>query len=288
VTHVRELAQDYMPGLKASFDVTLNDMRVDCIHLPKETMEKTRIRWAPRVRRDKVKRLYESDAQGRLDLDLLDEVGYGIYARCQEMFEVRDAINGAVRCRGCRRTTLPRQRYVQVEDSWVPNKAQVLTCPECGWRITWQDYFDSYNGNCLIVGAALGPLSDFVARWPVARTAAQKMQTIDTLIHAFHVNRGLDGRPVGENVITGTRAQVIALLNDLAYGDTSLASLERRAEWRERLDGPMRQFRRAHDWYEIRAMARELGIPAPADTDDRKSVIEEILRRRAKGEGDMP
>jgi 23S rRNA (cytidine2498-2'-O)-methyltransferase len=31
VDHVRKLAQDYLPGLKGSFDVVLNDMRVDAV-----------------------------------------------------------------------------------------------------------------------------------------------------------------------------------------------------------------------------------------------------------------
>lgn len=243
-------------------------------------MEKVRIRWAPRVSRDQVRRLYESDAQGRLNIDLLDEVGYGIYARCQEMFEIRQAINGETRCRGCRQTTLPRKSWVQVDGKWQSSKDEVLTCPACGWSITWGDYYDSYNGNRMIVGAAIGPFSDFMARWPEARTPAHKMQAVDTLIHEFHVNQGIDGRPVGENVISGTREQVIALLNELAYGDTSLADRTRYNTWRTRLDDPVRRFRQTHAWEKVRGMARELGIPAPAVTEDQRSVVEEILRKR--------
>jgi uncharacterized C2H2 Zn-finger protein len=251
-------------------------------------MDKTRIRWVPRVARDKVKRLYESDARGRLDAELLDEVGYSIYARCQEMFEIREAINGAVRCRGCRAAALPRKRWMQVDGGWIPNKDEVLTCPACGWSVTWRDYYESYTGNRMLPGAATGVFADFVAQWPAARTPAHKLQAIDKLIHEFHVNQDIDGRPVGENVISGTREQVITLLNDLAYGETSLASPECRAVWRARLDDPVRQFRRAHAWEEIRTIAREMGISAPANTGDQKSVVEEILRRRASGEGGTP
>jgi hypothetical protein len=46
----------------------------------------------------------------------------------------------------------------------------------------------------------------YVERWPQARTPAEKMRAIDALIHDYHVNFGIDGRPVGENVIAGTKA----------------------------------------------------------------------------------
>jgi hypothetical protein len=49
--------------------------------------------WARRGSRHKVRRLYESDAQGLLDTDLLDEVGYGMYARCRDMFQVWQSQN---------------------------------------------------------------------------------------------------------------------------------------------------------------------------------------------------
>jgi hypothetical protein len=46
------------------------------------------------------------------------------------------------------------------------------------------------------------------------------------------------------------------------------------------LDDPVRRFRQTHAWEKVRGMARELGIPAPADTEDQRSVVEEILRKR--------
>jgi hypothetical protein len=44
-----------------------------------------------------------------------------------------------------------------------------------------------------------------VERWPQAHTPVAKRLAIDALIHDFHVNFGIDGRPVGENVIAGTK-----------------------------------------------------------------------------------
>jgi len=49
--------------------------------------DSTMIRESRRVPRHKIRRLYESDARGMLDEELLDDVGYGIYARCQDIIE---------------------------------------------------------------------------------------------------------------------------------------------------------------------------------------------------------
>ena len=49
--------------------------------------DSTMIRESRRVPRHKIRRLYESDARGMLDEELLDDVGYGIYARCQDIID---------------------------------------------------------------------------------------------------------------------------------------------------------------------------------------------------------
>jgi hypothetical protein len=43
--------------------------------------------WAPRVKPYLIRRLYESDDQGVLDTDLLDEVGWALYARCESFIQ---------------------------------------------------------------------------------------------------------------------------------------------------------------------------------------------------------
>ena len=59
-------------------------------------MEK--ILWSPKIRREKLWDLYQSDAQGNLDEDLLTEVGYGLLARCQSILMIR---TGKVTCPRC-------------------------------------------------------------------------------------------------------------------------------------------------------------------------------------------
>ena len=44
---------------------------------------KIRHYWAPRARPELIRRLYESDAAGLLDGELVDEVGYALLLRCK-------------------------------------------------------------------------------------------------------------------------------------------------------------------------------------------------------------
>ena len=45
-----------------------------------------KIRWAPRLRPELLKRLYESDAKGLQDLALCDEVGIDLFERCRTFY----------------------------------------------------------------------------------------------------------------------------------------------------------------------------------------------------------
>ena len=44
-------------------------------------------RWAGRVPQHTIKRLYETDARGIYDEELIDEIGWGLHARCQSLLE---------------------------------------------------------------------------------------------------------------------------------------------------------------------------------------------------------
>ena len=56
------------------------------------------IRWTPRVPKAKIRRLYEADAQGIVDQELLDDVGTTLFARCQDILTIKAARMGHVRC----------------------------------------------------------------------------------------------------------------------------------------------------------------------------------------------
>lgn len=60
------------------------------------------VRWAPRVNPSLIRRLYESDARGLLDDDLLSKVGFALWARCQSVLEAYQAHeDGRMVCPGC-------------------------------------------------------------------------------------------------------------------------------------------------------------------------------------------
>ena len=59
------------------------------------------VRWAPRVPRAAVRRLYETDALGIVDEVQIDAVGYALYARCRSILQVTAAHAGRVVCPRC-------------------------------------------------------------------------------------------------------------------------------------------------------------------------------------------
>jgi hypothetical protein len=52
---------------------------------------RSEIRWSPRVPQWKIQRLYESDAQGLLDEELLDDVGITLWLRCRDILTIHEA-----------------------------------------------------------------------------------------------------------------------------------------------------------------------------------------------------
>jgi hypothetical protein len=193
-------------------------------------------RWAPRVPRDKVRRIYENAARGITDEVLIDDVGIGLYLRCRSMLAVEDAVHrGRVVCPNCGRLDVHDPRAHR-------DPAMLLECRTCPWRLSWREYHASFRHQELY-GAGHNPfIAEYVAAWPATRTARERLLLIDRLIHLWHweeVKRqsfGL-GRPTGLNLIEGNRAQVIQFLDTLTYGDRTTPELrERRARWRAGLD----------------------------------------------------
>jgi len=185
----------------------------------------TKIRWAKRVEPQKIRRLYESDAQGMLDVELLDDVGYGFYICCRELLELGEAIRGRIKCRNCG-ATIVRQT---VDGKFSRDPMELLTCAECSWQIMCGDYHKSLlriepGGPELCAEEQLAEV--FVQNWPRARSPRQKLLLIDELIHEFHMHYRAVGSPLGWSVVRATGRQLIELLEDLAYGLGSTPGLE--------------------------------------------------------------
>jgi hypothetical protein len=219
-------------------------------------------RWAQRVDPQKIRRLYETDARGMLDQELLDDVGYGLYVRVQAMLEVAQAWRGRVQCWGCENVITREQGKVVTYRGHGPTQIggddERLTCEQCGWQLTWAEYRKSLVGQAMGGTGPEDALHTFSARWPSARSPQAKLLQIDALIHAFHCWDGTTvGSPVGASMIRATAEQVMALLDELAYGPQSTPGRQEiRQRWQARLEAKRAQ----RPMSELRALARELGI----------------------------
>jgi hypothetical protein len=192
--------------------------------------------WAPRVSKKEIHQLYETDAQGIYDLDLINEVGYGLLARCESFITVNRAREGEFPCPECGQTV---------------RREETLRCP-CGWTLPWANYFKTIQHKQLS-GAepVLEQFQDFVDAFPSARTPQEKMLLIDRLIHGFHYyfKTGGPTRPVAVNLIEGRLSDVVAFLDRLTYGDQSTPGMrETYAEWDRNIDAN-------RDWYRSRRSA---------------------------------
>jgi hypothetical protein len=183
--------------------------------------------WAPRLKAYRIRRLYESDAQGRLDLTLLDEVGWALYSRCDSFLQADEAKKGRVRCPVCSSTVTHGSQ-----------SKERMHCPSCGWECTFQAYLGSIRNQQLDGGPEVIALfQEYNDAFPKAKEPAEKMLLIDGLIHGFHhfLRSGRTRRPVGINLIDGHLEFVLDFLDHLSYGPDSTPGLQQNFEtWRKR------------------------------------------------------
>ena len=229
-----------------------------------------KIQWAGKVARRDIQRLYQADARGMLDEDLLEQVMFSIHARVRDMFEVREAQTyGRVKCRRC--GGLVPQPYRMGSGS----KDIPLLCSACGWQTTCGEFYESYTGKDLLPGSRSELFQEFLERFPAARSPQEKMLLLDWLIHAFHVHSGVAGRLVAMNVIQGSREQLIELLSNLASSADGQAAKE---AWLAEEDNPTRRFRRKYGSHaKVLAVAARLSIPGRNKMPENE-LIGEILR----------
>lgn len=165
--------------------------------------------WAPRVRPELIRRLYQGEAAGLLDEELLNEVFYAMRARCESIVTVTEASERRVRCPACGQVLL----------RLGGDKAEQMKCPSCGWTLTWGEYLKTYQGRQLHGGGALPAISAFLAGSSTANSPQEKMLLVDALLHAYHWEAAHNPtRPVAVNMIQGTIRSVVTLLEDLGFG----------------------------------------------------------------------
>jgi len=196
--------------------------------------------WAPRVSRKEIRRLYETDAKGIYDEDLINEVGYGLLARCQSFIDANEARAGKARCPNC---------YAFVTHSC--RKEEILQC-SCGWELTWGEYFKTIQ-HAQLSGAepVLEQFQIFINTFKTAGTPQKKTLAIDGLLHGFHWYYKINSptRPVAVNLIEGSMSDVVAFLDRLSdgiYNDKSTPGIrENYVEWNRNIEVN-------RDWYRSR------------------------------------
>ena len=180
-------------------------------------------RWAPRVSKTKIERMYRDSAHGLLDDCLVDEVGYALYARCESMLEVTEITRSSrPKCPVCA-TILSRRTFVPDE---------IHRCLSCGWECPARAYNKTYSRKNLGTGGLDDRIRGFLHGFRAARSAGEKLVLIDTLIHLFHWSSS-QGRPLATALIEGRMKTTVAFLDRLSYGDSVPDEARRtRAEWR--------------------------------------------------------
>ena len=184
--------------------------------------------WAPKAPQARIRLLYERDAQGIIDIALIDEVGWALWERCDSILIVTAAHDGHVLCRSCG-TVIERQ------DPWSGD--EVVECLKCGWHIAWAMYHQSYRSKQLFGADAVEVFQTYHKAFRRAQTAQETVVLIDGLIHAFHIGLKEDiGRPVAANLIQGSLKDVIRFLDQLTSGEASATGIgNSRTAWKQTL-----------------------------------------------------
>lgn len=186
--------------------------------------------WAPRVTQQEIRRLYETDAKGIYDDDLIAEVGYGLLSRCQSFLDANEAVEGRVRCPSCAAIVL--------------RASEILHCV-CGWELSWAEYFKTIQHMQLSGAEPVREMfRSFVEQFPSARTPQERVLLIDRLIHGFHWyyknSTNCPTRPVAVNLIEGRMGEVLAFLDELTNGERSTPGKEETlAEWRKNVEASL-------------------------------------------------
>jgi hypothetical protein len=178
--------------------------------------------WAPRIPQGKIRRLYTLDSLGIHDDELIDEIGFGLLARCQSFLLANQASSGQLPCPVCG-TIIHHQMTAK----------EILLCPQCNWQTSWKDYFATIQHKQLS-GAepVLVYFKEYIEKFPLAHSATEKMFLIDRLLHGFHYYGKTPTRPVAINLIEGRLGEVMDFLDELSYTENSTPGLQQhREEW---------------------------------------------------------
>ena len=164
--------------------------------------------WSGRIPKWKVARIYDDDASGMCDEDLLNDVAFTLLARCKSMLVVEEARQGRAPCPVC-------ETIVE----HAAKKGCLLDCDTCDWSGSWDDYRSSYKGRHLIAPGLQPFFREYVRRIIHAATPKEKMYWIDWLVHRCHwEGTALPGQPGAVCLIQGRASDVNEFLSALTAG----------------------------------------------------------------------
>ncbi len=194
------------------------------------TMEQ--ISWSPKIRQAKIWRLYQNDALGAVDEELVEDVGYGLLHRCRSVWLVTHC---KVECPRC-------GVVVTLGDpaTWkMQPGSQTCPTPDCGWETTAEQWHASWKHRDLLGTAAMQAVETYLRDYPLAETSEVRMVCIDQLIHAFHISlrTGKNSRSFANNLIEGSHKQVVALLDRLSARPGGVD----KEQWRTEVTGMFRR-----------------------------------------------
>lgn len=186
-------------------------------------MEK--IHWASKVSPAKIWQLYQNDASGLVDDDLVHEVGFRLLERCRSIVRATHRQVECPRCGAVMEMCEPGNwRY-------LPG---TLPCPTpgCGWETTAEIWHDSWRHRDLLGLAAMKAIETYLHDYPLAKKTTEQMLCIDQLIHAFHIGLTSDEghRAAANNLIEGSHEQVVELLDRLYEKEGGVDKAKWRAE----------------------------------------------------------
>ncbi len=101
------------------------------------------MQWARRIKPGQISHLYDLARTGIYDDELLLETGWGLYARCQSVLTVTNAVNkGELPCPQCEQIVyrpVKHTQYLERKAKAVTHTEPRFSCPACKQELTWSD-----------------------------------------------------------------------------------------------------------------------------------------------------
>ena len=101
------------------------------------------MKWAPRLKQSRLRRLYRSAESGQCDDELLQDVGWSLYVRCEDVVAASRGLRvGEVPCPNCRTVVLRKNAPPSPEEDLSDRRLSGsgwFQCDQCSRRLLWTD-----------------------------------------------------------------------------------------------------------------------------------------------------